>query len=96
MITKTNSLIQNLNDWEWVLSSPNIDPILVDKVVSKADLIQWADDQNIPLQFSVTCNFAKKVVDFKNCGNCEGCLARKDAFKSAGVKDKTKYFYNIN
>jgi len=83
---------QNLNNWNWVLSSPNIDPFLSKRPIDKPSEIKWALKHNIPIHKSVSCNDASKDTDLLNCGVCSSCKRRKLSFEAAGIVDKTEYF----
>ena len=39
--TTTLSVCTNMNDWEWLITSPNTDPLLTKKMFSKNDEIIW-------------------------------------------------------
>lgn len=53
----------------------------------KWDVVKWCKENNLPLELTWTCYQGKK----KHCGVCRGCYDRKQAFKKAGVKDRTEY-----
>jgi len=92
-IRATNlAVCQNTNDWSWLVSSPNIDPFLTDKPVTKPDEIVWAAQNNIPIERTISCNSATEDTNLLNCGICSSCKRRKKAFKQAGVDDNTIYY----
>jgi len=51
------------------------------------DIIQLADKLDVPLEKTWSCQRNGRV----HCGECAGCLNRKNGFKLAGVKDNVKY-----
>lgn len=52
----------------------------------KDDLIKQF--QHLPLQLTLTCMAPK---DGKHCGQCNKCFERRQAFRKAGVADRTVY-----
>ncbi|MFH1821518.1 MAG: 7-cyano-7-deazaguanine synthase QueC [Methanobacteriota archaeon] len=54
---------------------------------SKADVIKLAVKLGVPVEQTWSCYLNGKV----QCGRCESCNNRKNAFKAAGIKDSTKY-----
>lgn len=92
-IRATNiAVCQNLNDWGWLITSPNVDHFLTNKPISKSDEIQWANNHNISSYMTVSCNVATKKTNYLNCGKCSSCDRRREAYKNAGVPDKTQYY----
>lgn len=87
------AICQALNDWEWQITSPNIDPFLTNEIFNKQREIKWAMSNNFPIEATLSCYKANKETRFKNCGRCVACLRRVKAFKTTGYKDPTKYFY---
>ena len=55
--------------------------------IGKSELIKLAKKGHIPLEKTWTCGNAGKL----QCGECALCKLRIEAFKEAGIKDKTKY-----
>ena len=54
---------------------------------SKADVIIKGSDLGIDFSQTWSC-----FLGFDgHCGNCTGCMTRKDAFQCAGVQDPTAY-----
>lgn len=82
----TVNVCENLGDWEWQITSPNMDPLL-SRNYGKIEMIKWSAKNNIPLEMTRSC-YTSKVM---HCGTCLACLRRKEAFKAALVKDKTQY-----
>ncbi len=92
-IRATNvAVCQNLDNWNWVISSPNIDSCLEQESIDKPTEIKWAYEHNIPVENTVSCNDSQASMQLLNCGTCSSCERRKTAFQEAGVTDKTKYF----
>lgn len=85
--TTTVTVCQNLAEWDWQISSPNIDPFLETRFYSKKELILWATKQGLPLEKTWSCYGAGPV----SCGVCLACKRRQAAFNKAGVEDKTEY-----
>ncbi|OYT43525.1 MAG: hypothetical protein B6U88_00875 [Candidatus Aenigmarchaeota archaeon ex4484_56] len=84
---QTLSVCSNTGDFTWQITSPYIDPCMTDKIFSKKDIILFANKVGLPLEKTRSCYLNKK----EHCGNCMACKRRKQAFRDAGVKDKTKY-----
>jgi 7-cyano-7-deazaguanine synthase in queuosine biosynthesis len=53
----------------------------------KEDFIKWAIIEKIPLEKTRSCIMWGK----SHCGKCISCVARQNAFRRAGILDKTKY-----
>lgn len=85
------NICQNLNDWSWVISSPNIDKNLISQEFFKIQEIKWANINHIPLERTISCYDSNKKINFAHCGVCLACKRRKEAFKLAKIKDKTNY-----
>ncbi|GAK59298.1 7-cyano-7-deazaguanine synthase [Candidatus Vecturithrix granuli] len=83
----TISVCQNLDDWDWLITSPNIDVFLREQAFDKPDEIRWAIQHNIPIEKTISCYQAQSY----NCGQCANCKRRQEAFKIAGIKDPTHY-----
>jgi 7-cyano-7-deazaguanine synthase len=81
-----NTCVQ-LGDWDWQITSPLIDNYLVDKQITKADLIQYALNKFIPLEKTRTCFSKEETAD----GTCFACQKRLAAFESISVPDPLKY-----
>jgi len=58
---------------------------LADK--SKAEVIKLAVKLGVPLELTWSCYLNGRL----QCGRCESCKNRKNAFRAAGEKDPTKY-----
>lgn len=88
----TLNVCQNMNDWEWLISSPNIDQFLYPEPSGKSEEIKWAMERGIPLGETISCNNASEKTQFLACGNCSSCTRRTEAFKRAGFDDPTKHY----
>jgi len=86
----------NMNDWDWVISSPNTDPYLTDTLFGKSEEIKWAMEHDIPIGKTISCNEANESTNFLACGNCKSCKRRKDAFEKLGYADPTETFAKHN
>jgi 7-cyano-7-deazaguanine synthase in queuosine biosynthesis len=88
----TINTCENLGDWEWTITSPNIDKNIFTKSFGKVEEIVWADKNKIPLEKTISCYkpVFKGNVSY-HCGECLACRRRKKAFFAAKIKDKTKY-----
>lgn len=53
----------------------------------KPEVMRFAVELDAPLHLTWSC---WSVFD-KQCGRCPGCVARKEAFRSAGIRDDTEY-----
>lgn len=82
------AICQNLKDWEWVISAPNIDPFLNKKQIGKKEEVLWASKHAIPIEKTVSCYNTSSHI---HCGICLACIRRKEAFKLANFKDNTEY-----
>lgn len=92
-IRATNvAICQNMDDWRWLITSPNVDPYLESVLIDKPAEIKWADQHGVPIEHTVSCNVASEETSLLNCGVCSSCERRKSSFLHAGVKDKTVYF----
>lgn len=56
-------------------------------LLSKADIVKKGSELGAPMESSWTCYKGGQI----HCGKCGSCDERKWAFKTAGVKDFTKY-----
>lgn len=83
----TINICNGLDEWDWQITSPNIDPILSKEQLFKIDMVKWADNNGIPLERTRSCY----TPDPKPCGVCLTCRRRREAFKLAGVTDRTVY-----
>lgn len=77
----------SMGDWLWQVTSPLIDPYLVERPISKAGLIRYAIDQGIPLERTRTCFGPYGEAD----GTCFACRKRLHAFVVAGEADPILY-----
>ncbi|MEM1964685.1 MAG: 7-cyano-7-deazaguanine synthase [Candidatus Caldarchaeum sp.] len=53
----------------------------------KVDVLRLGFELGAPLDLTWSC---WSILD-KHCGKCPGCLARKESFKLAGIRDETDY-----
>lgn len=81
----------NMGDWEWQISSPNIDPFLSSEPFGKVQEIEWAMKHGIPVGKTISCNNASEKTSYLACGNCTSCSRRSEAFTNAGFTDPTRY-----
>lgn len=73
-------------DYTWQFTSPSVEPSL-HHYYEKHDLIKWGNTQKIPMEKTWSCYRSMG----HHCGRCLACDARKNAFKKAGVPDRTSY-----
>jgi 7-cyano-7-deazaguanine synthase in queuosine biosynthesis len=93
MRASTVNICQCMDDWQWQLTSPNIDELFVNKPFEKKDEIAWAIKNNIPIENTVSCWNPSVDVDGNiiQCGECFTCKERREGFKLSKCKDLTKY-----
>lgn len=89
------AVCQNMDDWRWLITSPNVDSYLEPKPIDKPAEIKWAHDNGVPIEYTVSCNVAMEETNYLNCGSCSSCDRRREAFGHAGVTDKTEYFSDV-
>lgn len=85
--SNTLNVCEGLGEWDWQITSPNIDPILSKRPAGKIEMIRWASKIGLPLEKTRSCYTDKEL----HCGACLTCRRRKEAFAKAGTIDKTKY-----
>jgi len=83
----TLDVCQSLDEWDWQITSPNIDPFLEEAKIGKEEIVRWAYQHKLPIEKTRSCYSNQK----EHCGTCLSCKRRKVAFKKVGVTDKTKY-----
>lgn len=54
---------------------------------TKADIVRIGNKIGAPLELTYSCYTGGK----RHCGGCGTCIERKEAFKAAGVADRTQY-----
>jgi 7-cyano-7-deazaguanine synthase len=54
----------------------------------KSDVVRRGIDLGVPLELTLSCMQPR---DGKHCGRCSKCRERRDAFREAGVEDRTAY-----
>lgn len=92
MRVNTMNVCENLADWDWTITSPNIDKNIFKESFGKVEEIIWARDNNLPIEKTISCyRPVLKQGEYYHCGNCLACSRRKQAFINAQVKDKTNY-----
>lgn len=92
----TINVCTNMNDWDWQISSPNIDKYLFTRPFGKLKEIKWALKRNIPIGKTISCNDACDKTNFLACGHCKSCFRRNSVFIKLGFNDPTKYYEKIN
>lgn len=92
MRSTTVNVCENLDDWDWQITSPNIDQNISSNIYSKVDEIKFSTNNNIPIENSTSC-YKPNIINNKiyHCGECLACKRRKQAFIDAEVEDKTLY-----
>lgn len=90
-ITSLRSIMFTLcaanKEHKWQFTSPMMEKE-AGLFLTKSDIIQYADKNNIPLEKTWSCYHAGKY----QCGeDCATCHTRRTSFKNSGVKDKTIY-----
>lgn len=80
------SLCAFTNDYSWQVISRCFEKE-TGFFLTKANLIRWADDHNIPISKTYSCLRGLPL----HCGTCPICVHRKDQFKKARVHDDTEY-----
>jgi 7-cyano-7-deazaguanine synthase in queuosine biosynthesis len=71
---------------DWQYTSLAYEPS-IRSLLTKSDLITWANNNGIELDRSWSCGLKKR----RQCGACLACHLRQRAFKEAGVQDNTRY-----
>ena len=82
---------QILNDWSWQFISLPIETAF-GNYFDKDVFIKWASENDVPLYKARTC---VKSFDIE-CGDCPTCWDRRRGYKEAGVKDLTKYKFEMS
>lgn len=57
--------------------------------MTRKEVVIWGTQLGVPFEETVSCVNTPISV---NCGKCNRCKERKEAFKSAGIPDKTIYY----
>lgn len=83
----TINVCQGLNEWDWQITSPNIDTLLNKVKTGKREMVQWAHEHYLPIEETRSCYSNKET----HCGICLTCRRRKEAFTDACLPDMTKY-----
>lgn len=84
-------MCQILNDWSWQFISIPIETAF-GNYYDKDVFIKWSYENDIPLYKARTC-----VKDFEfQCGDCPPCWDRRRFYKELGIKDPTKYLFDMS
>jgi 7-cyano-7-deazaguanine synthase len=54
----------------------------------KADVVKLGAELGVPMELTLSC---MNPADGRHCGMCSKCRERRDAFREAGVEDRTEY-----
>ena len=86
------NICENLEDWEWQITSPNIDKNISEIQYGKTEEIIFCNKHNIPIEKTISC-YRPQLIDGNahHCGDCLACKRRKQSFKNAAIEDKTLY-----
>lgn len=87
----TIDVCQSLGEWDWQITSPNIDPWLDSQAAGKKELVKWASAHDLPVEKTRSCYSSER----NHCGTCLSCRRRQAAFREAAVEDKTAYFRKL-
>lgn len=92
MRSTTVNVCENLGDWKWQITSPNIDKNVSKTQYRKIEEINFCNKNNISIENSISC-YKPQLINGNSyhCGECFACKRRKQAFIDANVKDKTLY-----
>ncbi|MDP2755931.1 MAG: 7-cyano-7-deazaguanine synthase [Nitrospirota bacterium] len=88
----TVNVCQSLDEWDWQISSPNIDSILNKEKTGKKEMVRWAQEHSLPIEKTRSC-YSNNI---RHCGSCLTCRRRRKAFTDAGIADMTKYLVDKN
>ena len=58
--------------------------------MTKSEVLQLGQKLRVPWEDTVSCG-NEKMVDGYNCGICDWCVKRRQAFKEAGIEDPSVY-----
>lgn len=89
----TLAICEMTKEPEWNILSINIDTAVAEAPFKKRDEIDWARQNGIPDEQTMTCwtPIAKDDVLY-HCGNCYACHERQTGFLEANAPDPTKYY----
>jgi len=89
----TIAICEMTKEAEWNILSLNIDTEIDGKAYSKKNEIEWAVENGIPTEMTMTCWTPIKENDtLFHCGECYACIERQTGFKDSGYADPTQYF----
>jgi 7-cyano-7-deazaguanine synthase len=61
--------------------------------LTKAQIIQRGTELGLDYALTVSCYQADEAG--RACGRCDACRLRREGFKSAGIADPTRYFFEV-
>lgn len=89
------NVCENLGDWDWQITGPNIDPYFSGNLFGKKEEIEWGKNHKIPLEKTFTCISPIETADgIVHCGKCFACKRRIEGFLKNNYTDLTKYGVN--
>ncbi len=56
--------------------------------LDKEDVVRRGVELGVPLELTLSC---MSPIPSGHCGRCNKCRERRDAFRAAGVEDRTRY-----
>ena len=85
--SQTLNTCMMMGDWKWQITSFLTEPTMISNPQYKADLIEYAMEEDLPLEKTRTCFTAEGIA----CGECSACQKRLIAFEAAGYEDPVGY-----
>lgn len=90
--SNTINVCENMGDWEWQITGPNIDLCFDKYLFGKKEEIEWGKAHNIPMEKTFTCiSPIEQNGEFIHCGKCFACKRRIEGFQKNNYKDLTRY-----
>lgn len=90
--SNTINVCENMGDWEWQITGPNIDLCFDKYLFGKKEEIEWGKAHNIPMEKTFTCiSPIEQNGEFIHCGKCFACKRRIEGFQKNNYKDLTQY-----